>query len=119
MRWESASALESVTDRCILENQCAMEEASVEKEHATGAREFRRPVRIDVALKVAVGVRLHDEGTVSCVAHVDKHPDGGFKMRRAWVGHAAECLKHEGTLFNENCENRISLKAIKAKTHKT
>ena len=52
-----------------------MEEAPVEKEHATGARKLCGPVRIDVALKVAVGVRLHDECTVSCVAHVDEHSE--------------------------------------------
>ena len=60
-----------------------MEEASVEKEHATGARKLCGPVRIDVALKVAVGVWLHDEGTVSCVAHVNEYPDGGFDGRTA------------------------------------
>ena len=43
--------------------------------------------------QVAVGVRLHDEGTVSCVAHVDKHPDGGFKMRRARVRHKPSKLR--------------------------
>ena len=53
-----------------------MEEAPAEKEHATGARKLCGPVRIDVALKVAVGVRLHDECAVSCVAHVDEHSDG-------------------------------------------
>ena len=70
-----------------------MEEAPVEKEHATGARKLCGPVRIDVALKVAVGVRLHDECAVSCVAHVDEHSDGGIKMRWAWVGHEASELR--------------------------
>ena len=57
--------------------------------HAMG----ERCMSWDRWIRIAVGIRLHDEGAVSCVAHVDKHPDGGFKMRRARVRHKPSKLR--------------------------